>query len=294
MTVQKKETKKKAEPKKKESPAGLVKTASAAGGSGKAEGKELSINSKEPTTKENKDTRPSRFAPQTPEKIWLPKTELGREVKKGDITTISDYFKKGKSVLEAEIVDKLIPDHEVEFAAVGQSKGKFGGGKRNIWKQTQKKTREGNNPKFSILAITGNKDGYIGIGYGKAKETMPAREKATRISKLNLIKIRRGCGSWECNCREPHSIPFKVSGKCGAAEITLIPAPKGTGLCIEKECQKILNMAGIKDVYSKSRNKKTKYNLINACFDALKKLSEIKVGEKQKTKIKYLEGSKNE
>ena len=56
----------------------------------------------------------------------------------------------------------------------------------------------------------GNKNGVIGVGYGKSKETVPAREKAFRNAKLNIFKIRRGCGSWECMCGEPHSIPFMI------------------------------------------------------------------------------------
>jgi small subunit ribosomal protein S5 len=59
--------------------------------------------------------------------------------------------------------------------------------------------------------------------------------------------------------------------------IKLIPAPRGTGLCIENECKKILGIAGIKDVWSQTFGKTgTKINLVNACFEALKKLSEIK------------------
>ena len=223
---------------------------------------------------------------------WKPKTSLGRDVQSGKIKTLREVFDSGRGIMEYQIVDYLLKDPETVFAAVGQSRGKFGGGKRSIWKQTQKKTREGNKPKFAILAIIGNKDGYVGMGYGKSKETMPAREKAIRQAKLNLCRVRRGCGSWECNCGEYHSIPFKVPGKCGAADITLIPAPKGTGLCIEKECQNILRLAGIKDIYSKSRNKKTKYNLLNACFNALANLSKMKVAPAQKARTKYIEGDK--
>ena len=62
---------------------------------------------------------------------------------------------------------------------IGQARGKFGGGQRRIFKQTQKKTREGNKPHFTTTAVTGNKDGYIGMGAGKAKETVPARELAS-------------------------------------------------------------------------------------------------------------------
>jgi len=208
---------------------------------------------------------------------WKPRTALGKKVKDGEIKEIKDIFDKGLRIMEVEIVNALLPELETILLSVGQSKGKFGGGKRSIWKQTQKKSKEGNKTKFSTLALVGNKDGYVGIGYGSSKETMPAREKAIRDAKLNLIRIKRGCGSWTCSCQNPHSIPFKIEGKCSSTKIELIPAPKGTRLCIEKECQKIMEFAGIKDIYSKTRNSKTKLNLVKACFDALKRLSKVKV-----------------
>ncbi|MAG78176.1 30S ribosomal protein S5 [archaeon] len=211
---------------------------------------------------------------------WSPKTELGKKIKTGDITSIDQILDQGKIILEAQIVDALIQEIESDLIEIGQSKGKFGGGKSSIWRQTQKKTKEGNKPSFSTVAVVGNKNGYVGIGKGKAKETVPAREKATRQAKLNLIKVKRGCGSWECCCGEAHSIPFKVEGKCGSVRVVLMPAPKGTGLCAEKECQKILRMAGLKDVYAKSYGQtKTKLNFIKACFEALRKLGSMKVKE---------------
>ena len=106
-----------------------------------------------------------------------------------------------------------------DLLLIGQSKGKFGGGARRIFKQTQKKTPEGNKPSFACAAVVGNEDGYVGVGSGKSKDTVPAREKAIRRAKLNLFKIRRGCGSWECNCKTHHSIPFETEGKCGSVSI---------------------------------------------------------------------------
>jgi len=73
---------------------------------------------------------------------WKPKTELGRKVKNKEITDIGDILDKGQKILEPEVVDVLLPDLSVELLEVGQSKGKFGGGKGSIWKQTQKKTFE--------------------------------------------------------------------------------------------------------------------------------------------------------
>jgi|SRR3989344_2620590 len=221
---------------------------------------------------------------------WKPRTELGKKVKNDDITDIKEIFDKGYKIMEPQIVDILIPELESELISIGQSKGKFGGGKRSIWKQTQKKTKEGNKMKFSTMMVVGNKDGYVGIGVGESKETMPAREKSLKKAKVSIIRIKRGCGSWESGGRNDYSIPFEVSGKCGSSLIKLIPAPKGTGLCVEKECKKVLSMAGIKDIYSKSRNNKTKSNLIKACFNALRKLSEMKVDESYAKRYNIIEG----
>lgn len=212
--------------------------------------------------------------------LWEPKTDLGRKVKSGEVTNIDYILDNGIRIMEVEIVDRLLPNLESDLILIGQSKGKFGGGKRSIWRQTQKKTKEGNKPKFSALVVVGNRDGYVGIGLGKAKETVPAREKAMRNAKLNIIKIKRGSGSWESESAEHNSIPCKVEGKTGSSRIVLMSAPKGTGLRLEKECAKMLQLAGISDIYSNTFGQtKTKINLINACFNALKKLSKIKMRE---------------
>lgn len=226
---------------------------------------------------------------------WKPKTVLGKLVKEGKITDIDSILDSGKKILEQEIIDILLPNMETELLLIGQSKGKFGGGQRRVFRQTQKKTREGNKPQFSTIAVVGNRDGYVGIGYGKAKETVPAREKAFRRAKLNIFKIRRGAGSWEDAAKEAHSIPFAVRGKCGSVELTLLPAPKGTGLCIEKECAKILSLAGIQNVWSKSLGKtKTKFNTIVACEQALKSLMKMKLDAESAKKLCVVEGLSGE
>lgn len=222
---------------------------------------------------------------------WNPKTSIGQKVKNGEIKDIDEILDNSIKILESEIVDILLPDFETDLLLIGQSKGKFGGGQRRVFRQTQKKTREGNKPKFSTIAVIGNKNGYIGVGYGKSKETVPAREKANRQAKLNIKKIRRGCGSWQCNCGEPHSIPFKTEGKVGSVIIKLLPAPKGTGLCIERECAKILELAGIKDVWSRTKGQtKNKTNLIKACIKALDNLISTKVNPDYSEKLSIVEG----
>jgi small subunit ribosomal protein S5 len=222
---------------------------------------------------------------------WTPKTKIGNKIKAGEITDIDILLDNGIPILESEIIDFLVPNIEVDLLLIGQSRGKFGGGQRRVFKQTQKKTREGNKPQFATIAVVGNMDGYVGIGYGKAKETVPAREKAIRNAKLSLIKIRRGCGDWACECGNPHTIPLKVEAKTSSVSITLMPAPKGKGLCIEKECQKILKLAGIKDIWSKTRGRtKTKSNLIKACFLALKELSNQKISSENAKKVQIISG----
>lgn len=223
---------------------------------------------------------------------WKPKTEIGNKVKSGEVKSMDEVLDKGQRILESQIVDALLTPLDTDLLTIGQSKGKFGGGKRSIWKQTQKKTCEGNKPKFSTMGVVGNRDGYVGVGLGKAKETVPAREKAIRSAKLNIIKIKRGCGAWTCACGKPHSIPAKVTGKTGSVEVTLIPAPKGTGLCVEKEIKKMLELAGVKDLYSKTQgNTSSKLNLLLACFNALKQLSKLKIKEEYSQKAGVLSGA---
>lgn len=202
---------------------------------------------------------------------WEPKTKLGKDVKSGKIKNIDEILDSGKKILEPEIVDSLI-EIKSESLLIGHSRGKFGGGKRRIWRQTQRKTKEGNIPVFSTMSAVGDENGHIGIGVGKAKETLPALNKSLRKAKLNIIKINRSCSAFDCNCDQQHTVPFKVSGKCGSVRVTLIPAPQGTGLVITNELKKILRLAGIKDIYSKSFGKKrTTFNLVKACFNALSK-----------------------
>jgi len=105
------------------------------------------------------------------------------------------------------------------------------------------------------------------------------------------MKVRRGCGSWQCDCGNPHTVPFKIKGKCGSTEITLMPAPKGKGLCMHTECAKVLELAGFKDVWSKTKGQtKTTINLIKACFEALHNLTKTKMSTTHAEKINIVDG----
>jgi small subunit ribosomal protein S5 len=222
---------------------------------------------------------------------WKPRTSLGRRVKEGEITDMNQILDARERILEAEIVDVLMPTLKTELLMVGQAKGKFGGGQERVFKQTQKKTREGNKPNFSTFALVGNEDGYVGMGSGKAKETVPAREKAIRNAKLNIIKIRRGNGTWEDTGNEPNTIPFAVRGRCGSVRVTLLPAPRGTGLCISEEAKKLLQLAGVKDVWSKIEGRThTKRNVLKAVFGAMKQLMQMKVRPEDEKSLNMVEG----
>ncbi len=206
---------------------------------------------------------------------WAPRTKLGKMVKAKEITDVDVILERKLKIFEPEIVSSLISVTS-DLLEIGQAKGKFGGGKRRAWKQTQRKTAEGNVPTFACMAVVGDQNGHVGLGYGKSKETLPAREKAVRQAKIHIIKIKRGCGSFDCSCQEPHSLVSKTEGKCGSVVVELIPAPQGTGLVIGDESKKILRLSGIKDVYSRiSGQGRNTINVAKAIIAALKKTEEI-------------------
>lgn len=222
---------------------------------------------------------------------WVPKTRLGMKVKNAEVTDIDLVLDSGVPIMELEIVETLVPDLEHDLLLIGQAKGKFGGGQRRVFKQTQRQTRQGSRPSFATYAVVGNKNGYVGVGYGKSRETVPAREKAVRNAKLNVFRIVRGNGSWEDSSNIPHSIPYKVSGKCGSVEVELIPAPQGTGLVCAKELQKILRLAGIQNVWSKTKGQtKVTINLIKACEAALRQLAEVKMTPEVQSAVSAVKG----
>ncbi len=223
---------------------------------------------------------------------WKPKTELGMKVKRGEISDIKALLETKKPILESAIVDVLLPNLKTDLLLIGQAKGKFGGGKRRAFRQTQKKTKEGNRLSFATFAVVGNGDGIVGVGIGKSKETIPAREKAIRNAKINIMTVRRGKLSWEPSEVGPHTVPFRVVGKCGSSIVTLMPAPLGTGVVAEKECQKVLKLAGIEDAWAKGRGQtRVKSNLIKACIDAFKKLNEMRISQSQIINLGIVEGS---
>lgn len=204
---------------------------------------------------------------------WIPKTKIGKDVFSGLITNIDDVLNLGIPIRESEIVDKLVPDIKNEVILIGGRTGKGGGIQRIPVKITAKMHRSGRRLASAAFVVVGDENGLIGIGKGNAIEARDSIAKALKKAKMNVVRIKMGCGSWECECGMPHSIPLKTVGKCGSVTVELLPAPKGVGLVAENEAKKILRLAGIKDVWVRTfGNTPARINLISAIFDALKKL----------------------
>jgi len=192
---------------------------------------------------------------------WVPKTQLGRQVYEGQISSIYEIFEEGHRVKEVEIVDVLVPGLKDDVINI------------NL---VQKQTDAGESSRFTALVAVGNENGLIGVGLGKAKRVRNAIEKGIRLAKLNLHPIRMGCGSWECDCGEGHTLPFKVRGKAGSVVVTLLPGPQGLGLVAGDTAKAVLKLAGIKDCWSKSIGKTTTTNSFAfATFEALKQTMSI-------------------
>lgn len=197
---------------------------------------------------------------------WEPKTKIGQMVKDGTIIDIDQIFERGIPIMELEIFDALLPDLEEEVMNV------------NLVQRMHKSGRKVN---FRVVVAVGNKNGYVGLGQGKAREVGPAIRKAVDDAKYNIIKVRRGCGDWGCVCGREHTVPFKVEGKTGSVNVILIPAPAGVGLAVGDVGKTILKLAGIVDVWSQTSGQtQTTVNYANATFEALKQLSKVKASDK--------------
>jgi len=249
----------------------------------KKEVKEKKIPKKVVKPKKKEGVKPVKVEKEVVEEeagAWIPKTSLGKAVMKGEVTDINKILDEGIRIRESEIVDILIPNIESELILIGGRPGKGGGIERTPLRISAKMHKSGRRYAITAFAVVGNKEGIIGMGKGRAKDSRGAINKAIKQAKLNLIKVLRGCGSWECGCGGPHSIPFKTEGKAGSVRVTLMPAPRGIGLAVDDETKKLLTLAGISDIWAKTLgNTGTRINLIIAVFSALKNLHRYRTGE---------------
>ncbi len=218
---------------------------------------------------------------------WIPRTELGKDVFEGKITSLDEVFALGRKIKEPEIIDKLLPNLQSEIIFIGGSPGKGGGDQKTPTRRTARMHRSGRRYKISAVVVVGDGEKYLGVGKSSAAENRVAIEKAMKNAKINVIPVKKGCGSWECTCGEEHSIPVEVKGNMGSVTVSMKPAPKGLGLCISDEGKKLMKLAGIRDIWTKSFGEtRSRVNYTEALFDAFKKMNRMKFKEDEKAENK--------
>jgi len=192
---------------------------------------------------------------------WIPRTQVGRMVKDGTIASIYDIFRDSLKIDDVRIVDFLVPNLTENVLDVGR---------------VQRQTDAGRKTLFVATAGVGNKNGIVGVAQAKAAGVGTAIRNAIILAKLNIIPVKRGCGSWECTCSNPHSVPFQIEGKVGSVRVVLKPAPKGLGLVIGDAAKSVLELAGISDIWSQTfGDTRTTQNFSKAIFEALRSTYEI-------------------
>jgi len=185
-------------------------------------------------------------------------TKLGRLVKDGLIKSLEEIYLFSLPIKEFQIIDHFLPAKDPTVL------------KDEVMKimPVQKQTRAGQRTNFKAFVIVGDRDGHFGLGVKCAKEVATAIRGAIIDAKLKVIPVRRGY--WGQRFGAPHTVPMKVTGKCGSCRVRLIPAPRGTGIVAAGVVKKLLTYAGIKDVYTKSKGStRTMGNFMKATYAAL-------------------------
>lgn len=145
------------------------------------------------------------------------------------------------------IDEALATDVEDDVIAINRSAAVVKGGRRFS---------------FSALSVVGNRNGLVGIGYGKAKEVPSAVEKSVKDGRKQLMRV----------VREGSTIPHQVEGRFCSSRVRLIPASAGTGIIAGKAVRKVVELAGITDILTKNYGSTNALNVVKATMDALAQL----------------------
>jgi len=150
------------------------------------------------------------------------------------IKTLEQIYLYSLPIKEAEIIDFFLgPSLKDEVLKI---------------MPVQKQTRAGQRTRFKAFVAIGDFDGHVGLGVKCSKEVATAIRGAIIQAKLSIIPVRRGY--WGNKIGKPHTVPCKVTGKCGSVTVRLIPAPRGTSIVAAGVSKKLLQMAGIDDCYT--------------------------------------------
>ncbi|MCT4642264.1 MAG: 30S ribosomal protein S5 [Bacteriovoracaceae bacterium] len=118
---------------------------------------------------------------------------------------------------------------------------------------------------FSALVIVGDKNGRVGYGLGKAKEVPDAIRKASQVAQKKMIRVPVENGTF----------PHEAMGEFDAGKILFKPASEGTGVKAAGACRSILELAGVKNILTKSLRGSNPHNVVKATFDAFKSLRSV-------------------